>query len=135
MPKCRHDRDKKRQGNVKPSLQNGALVKTKRRRQADRECKVPTQIKELRVVEQVRRAKVAEVFLAVIGEEGAGEGVAYITGPNRERLPLVALDRRGLSILRQYSQEVANRRGETVSIICFTSRRLHDRVRPLATGD
>jgi len=96
---------------------------------------VPTQIKELRVVEQVRRAKVAEVFLAVIGEEGAGEGVAYITGPNRERLPLVALDRRGLSILRQYSQEVANRRGETVSIICFTSRRLHDRVRPLATGD
>jgi len=89
----------------------------------------------LRVAEHQRRRKVSEIYLAVIDHGGDGEGVYTVTGPNNERLPLVALDKAALSVLRRYSQQVANERQDTVSIICFTARQLYESFRPVATGD
>lgn len=70
-----------------------------------------------------------------VSDHGDVEYVSTVVGPNGERLPLVAIDRKGLSILRRYSQDLANRTGKTVSIISFTRRKLCDTVVPVATRD
>lgn len=93
-----------------------------------------TSRKELRIAEEPRPRKVTQVYMAV-AESDAGEGVYTILGPNDERLPLVALDAGALSVLRTYAQSVANDTGKTVSIICFTDRRLYERFPPVTTGD
>lgn len=95
---------------------------------------MPHRSAELRVFERRQRAKVTEVFMAVVGQpDGEGENLFAVAAPNQAWLPLVAMDRKSLAILKKFSQNVANARGETVSIICFTDRRVHESVMPVVT--
>lgn len=70
-----------------------------------------------------------------VADHGDGEGVYTVVGPSGERLPIVAIDDSGLSALREYSQELANISGTSVSIISFTQRTQHETFSPLTTGD
>jgi hypothetical protein len=90
--------------------------------------------KEVRLIEDQRRRKLSKIYIAVI-DHGDKEGICTVLLPNDERLPLVAIDEKALAVLRNYSQQVANETGKTVSIICFTGSRLYESFTPVATGD
>lgn len=82
------------------------------------------------------RSRTIEKIYLAIGDHGDGEGVYTVPGQEEdERLPMVAVDDTGLSILKKLSQDIATSSGKTVSIICFTTRVLHDTLPPLTTGD
>jgi hypothetical protein len=71
----------------------------------------------------------------VVGDDPQSEQVYSIPGPGGILLPLVAMDKSSLTVLRGYAQQVANLHGKTVRIISFTRRTLHDTVHPVSTGD
>lgn len=77
---------------------------------------------------------IERVYLAV-ADHGDGEGIFTIAGPRGERVPVVAINAKGLSVLREYARELAISSGFTVSIICFTNRSLHETFPPVATAD
>lgn len=80
--------------------------------------------------------RIEKVYLAVTDlDRGDVEGVYSVVGPHDERLPVVAIDDKDLTSLRQYAQSQATATGKTVSIICFTHRTLHETFAPVATGD
>jgi hypothetical protein len=96
---------------------------------------VPTRPKQLSVAGRQLPAKLAEVYVAVT-DRGDGEDIFTVNvGREGQRLPIVAIDQRGLSVLRRYCQQLADETGQSVSIICFTSRRLYESLAPVTTGD
>jgi hypothetical protein len=96
---------------------------------------VPTRPKQLSVTARELQVKLTDVYVAV-SDQGDGEDIFTVNvGRRGQRLPIVAIDQRGLSVLRKYCQQLADETGHTVSIICFTSRRLYESLAPIATGD
>jgi len=89
---------------------------------------------QLRATTGDARPLVAEVYMAVFPIDG-GEQVFTAVTPQGVRLPVVALDKNDLGVLKKYAQNIADETGETVSIICFTARQLYESFRPSATGD
>jgi len=75
-----------------------------------------------------------EVYMAVF-DDGGHETIIEIRVTDNGKLPLVAIDEKGLAILQQFSQQTADKTGQTVSIICFTGRQLYESYSPSATGD
>jgi hypothetical protein len=74
------------------------------------------------------------VYLLVC-DNGSGEEVFQLPNADGNELPLVAVDKNGLQILRHLAQEFANRFNRSASIISFTQRALYETVRPVTTGD
>lgn len=88
----------------------------------------------LTIAANTDEGNVEDVYIAISDHDG-GEGIYTIIGPSGEKLPLVAVDDKGLEILRQFSQEAAEESGKSVSIIRFTGRSHYETFRPLATGE
>lgn len=79
---------------------------------------------------------IESVYLAVTDAHGDGtESVYTVSGPDQNRIPVVALDDKSLESLRKFAETQARTTGKTVSIICFTHRTLHETFPPVATGD
>ena len=91
--------------------------------------------KELEITEGEPRRQATKVYMAVFSDEDGDESVVQLVASEEVRLPLVALDDRALEVLRKFSQQTADESGQTVSIICFTSRAVYESFRPSATGD
>jgi hypothetical protein len=89
-----------------------------------------------KLVPEIRHRKVTNVYMAVVDLGGDDEIVHTLATRRRgKRLPLVAIDEQALAVLKRYCQQVATESGETVSIICFTDRKLYASYSPVTTGN
>lgn len=89
---------------------------------------------KLSIIPEAKHRKVEGIYL-VLSENGDGEEVYVIHGPDDQLLPLVAIDDDAVAVLTDYAQDAANNSGKIVSIIRFTRETVYETVRPLSTGD
>ena len=88
------------------------------------------------VSSEPRTQRIEKVYMAVTDtEDTTVESVYIVFGPQKEKLPVVAIEEKDLAALRKFAHSEAEATGKPVSIICFTNRELHETFRPLTTGD
>lgn len=74
------------------------------------------------------------VYIAMFTDDEGYDTVIDIRITENGKIPLASVDKNALRTMRRLAQEMANRYGKTVSIICFTNRQLYESYPPSATG-